>query len=199
MLSTSLCARSATNALHIFKPGSLVVASGDRDDVVLASALATMNGTQLAGVLLTNGFIPNENMIEMCRPALKTGLPVLVVETDSLTTAQNLSQLSSEIPMDDFERAEQVARYVAAHMDLDWLKSKLSHGYTRRLSPSAFRYQLVKLAQQVKKACGTARRGRAAHRRGRDYLSAPRHCRLCAAREARRYRERGAQPRADTP
>ncbi|WP_438883678.1 DRTGG domain-containing protein, partial [Bacillus cereus group sp. Bce006] len=91
----------------------------------------------LAGVLLTNGFLPNDGMIEMCRPALKTGLPVLAVETDSLTTAQNLSQLSSEIPMDDFERAEQVARYVAAHMDLEWLKAKLSRGYTRRLSPSA--------------------------------------------------------------
>lgn len=151
VLSTSLCARSAANALHIFKPGSLVVASGDRDDVVLASALATMNGIQLAGVLLTNGFLPNDSMIEMCRPALKTGLPVLAVETDSLTTAQHLSQMSSEIPMDDFERAEQVARYVGAHMDLEWLKANLSSGYTRRLSPSAFRYQLVKLAQQAKK------------------------------------------------
>ena len=151
VLSTSLCARSAANALHIFKPGSLVVASGDRDDVVLASALATMNGIQLAGVLLTNGFLPNDNMIEMCRPALKTGLPVLAVETDSLTTAQHLSQMSSEIPMDDFERAEQVARYVAAHMDLEWLKANLSSGYTRRLSPSAFRHQLVKLALQAKK------------------------------------------------
>ncbi|HAA45236.1 MAG: phosphate acetyltransferase [Halomonas sp. 54_146] len=151
VLSTSLCARSAANALHIFKPGSLVVASGDRDDVVLASALATMNGIPLAGVLLTNGFIPNGNMIEMCRPALKTGLPVLVVDTDSLTTAQNLSQLSTEIPMDDFERAEQVARYVAAHIDLEWLKDNLSRGYTRRLSPSAFRHQLVKLAQQANK------------------------------------------------
>ena len=151
VLSTSLCARSAANALHIFKPGTLVVASGDRDDVILASALATMNGTRLAGVLLTNGFMPNDDMIEMCRPALKTGLPVLAVDTDSLTTAQHLSQLSSEIPMDDFERAEQVARYVAAHIDLDWLKDNLSQGYTHRLSPSAFRHQLVKLAQQANK------------------------------------------------
>ncbi|MCS2609575.1 phosphate acetyltransferase [Halomonas dongshanensis] len=151
VLSTSLCARSAANALHIFTPGSLVVASGDRDDAILASALATMNGTQLAGVLLTNGFLPNDNMIEMCRPALRTGLPVLSVETDSLTTATHLSQLSSEIPLDDFERAEQVARFVAAHMDLEWLKGNISGGYTRRLSPSAFRHQLVKLAQQAKK------------------------------------------------
>ncbi|MCP1313537.1 MULTISPECIES: phosphate acetyltransferase [unclassified Halomonas] len=151
VMSTSLCARSAANALHIFTPGSLVVASGDRDDVILATALATMNGTKLAGVLLTNGFMPNDSMIEMCRPALRTGLPVLAVETDSLTTAQNLTQINREIPLDDFERAEQVARYVAAHMDLDWLKANLSSGYTRRLSPSAFRFQLVKQAQQVKK------------------------------------------------
>ncbi|MGY4877176.1 phosphate acetyltransferase [Vreelandella aquamarina] len=151
VLATSLCARSAANALHIFKPGSLIVTSGDRDDVVLASALATMNGTRLAGVLLANGFMPNDSMIDICRPALATGLPVLAVDTDSLTTATHLSQLSHEIPMDDFERAERVARFVAAHIDLEWLKSHVSRGYTRRLSPSAFRHQLVKRAMQVKK------------------------------------------------
>jgi phosphate acetyltransferase len=155
VLATSLCARSAANALHIFTPGSLVVTSGDRDDVVLAAALATMNGTRLAGVLLSNGFTPNADMIEMCRPALRTGLPVLSVDTNSLTTATNLSQLSAEIPVDDFERAERVAQFVAAHIDLDWLKDTLKdhldRGFTRRLSPSAFRYQLVKLAQQAKK------------------------------------------------
>lgn len=72
-------------------------------------------------------------------------------ETDSLTTAQHLSQLSSEIPIDDFGRAEQVARYVAAHMDLEWLKTTLSNSYIQRLSPSAFRHQLVKQAQQAQK------------------------------------------------
>jgi phosphate acetyltransferase len=149
VLSTSLCARRASNALHIFKPGSLVVTSGDRDDVVLAAALATMNGVPLAGVLLTNGFLPGENMIEMCRPALKTGLPVISVETDSFTTAQDLGRMGNDIPIDDLERAEKVANFVAAHIDLQWLKDHLSRGYTRRLSPSAFRHQLVKLAQQA--------------------------------------------------
>lgn len=155
VFATSLCARSAANALHIFKPGSLIVTSGDRDDVVLAAALATMNGTRLAGVLLTNGYTPHADMIEMCRPALRTGLPVLSVDTNSLTTATHLSQLSAEIPVDDFERAERVAQFVAAHIDLDWLKDTLKdhldRGYTRRLSPSAFRHQLVKFAQQARK------------------------------------------------
>ncbi|MCC5883427.1 MAG: phosphate acetyltransferase, partial [Halomonas sp.] len=149
VLSTSLCARSAANALHAFRPGSLIVTSGDRDDIVLASALATMNGVPMAGVLLTNGFMPNENMIEMCRPALKTGMPVLAVDTDSFTTAKNLGRMGNDIPMDDLERAEQVTRFVAGHLDLQWLKDHLSRGFTRRLSPSAFRHQLVKLAQRA--------------------------------------------------
>ncbi|MFY0990030.1 phosphate acetyltransferase [Halomonas sp. C05BenzN] len=149
VLSTSLCARSAANALHVFRPGSLIVTSGDRDDIVLATALATMNGVPMAGVLLTNGYLPGDNMIEMCRPALKTGLPVLAVDTDSFTTARNLGQMGNDIPMDDLERAERVAGFVAAHIDLQWLKDHLSRGYTRRLSPSAFRHQLVKLAQQA--------------------------------------------------
>ncbi len=151
VLATSLCARRASNALHIFKPGSLVVASGDRDDVVLASALATMNGVPLAGILLTNGFLPGEDMIEMCRPALKTGLPVISVDTDSFTTAKNLGQMGNDIPIDDLERARRVANFVAAHIDLEWLKDHLSRGYTRRLSPSAFRHQLIKLSQQADK------------------------------------------------
>nr|WP_163504068.1 phosphate acetyltransferase [Halomonas socia] len=151
VLSTSLCGRSAAHALNAFKPGSLIVTSGDRDDIVLAAALMTMNGTPLAGVMLTNGYLPNDDMIDACRPALKTGLPVLAVDTDSFTTVQNLTQMSSEIPADDLERAEQVAHFVAAHIDLQWLKDHLSRGYVRRLSPSAFRHQLVKKAQQAHK------------------------------------------------
>ncbi|WP_104202590.1 phosphate acetyltransferase [Billgrantia saliphila] len=149
VLSTSLCARSAANALHVFRPGSLIVTSGDRDDIVLASALATMNGVPMAGVLLTNGFMPNDNMVEMCRPALKTGMPVLAVDTDSFTTAKNLGRMGNDIPMDDLERAEQVTRFVAGHIDLQWLKDHLSRGFTPRLSPSAFRHELVKLAQRA--------------------------------------------------
>ncbi|MGR4069134.1 phosphate acetyltransferase [Halomonas sp. LR3S48] len=149
VLSTSLCARSAANALHVFRPGSLIVTSGDRDDIVLASALATMNGVPMAGVLLTNGFMPNDNMIEMCRPALKTGMPVLAVDTDSFTTAKNLGRMGNDIPMDDLERAEQVTRFVAGHIDLQWLKDHLSRGFTPRLSPSAFRHELVKRAQRA--------------------------------------------------
>lgn len=149
VMGTSLCARSASRALHVFKPGRLIVSPGDRDDILLATALATMNGVPLAGVLLTHGEQPGEAMVEICRPALRSGLPVLAVDSDSFVTAKRLDRMANDIPIDDAERAEQVTRFVAGHLDLPWLKETLSRGYPRRLSPAAFRHQLVHLAQQA--------------------------------------------------
>ncbi|WP_300273663.1 phosphate acetyltransferase [Halomonas sp.] len=149
VMGTSLCARSASRALHVFKPGRLIVSPGDRDDILLAAALATMNGVPLAGVLLTHGEQPGEAMVEICRPALRSGLPVLAVDSDSFVTAKRLDRMANDIPIDDAERAEQVTRFVAGHLDLPWLKETLSRGYPRRLSPAAFRHQLVHLAQQA--------------------------------------------------
>ena len=50
---TTLCARTVSNVLDAFQAGTLVVTPGDRADVLVAAALSTMNGMQLAGILLT--------------------------------------------------------------------------------------------------------------------------------------------------
>ncbi len=151
VLKTSLTARTISRVGEIFTRSTLVVTPGDRDDLLLATAMASMNDIPMAGIVLTGGIIPNDTVFELCQPALKTGLPIMSVHTDSLETVTNLSTISNEIPKDDAERAETVARFVAAHIDLDWLKSYFERDYTPRLSPSAFRHQVVKKAQQAKK------------------------------------------------
>lgn len=147
----SLTARTVSNALSAFQPGHLIVTPGDRDDILVAAALASMNGVPLAGVLLTGGYTPHPAIVELCRPALKTGLPVLSVNTDSFETVSRLSQMSNEIPSDDIERAEQVTRFVSSHLDLEWLKVHSALNDVSRLSPSAFRHALVQRALSSKK------------------------------------------------
>lgn len=149
--SISLTARTVSNALSSFKPGALIVTPGDRDDLLVAAALSTMNGMPLAGILLTGGYMPSQDIIDLCLPALKTGLPVLSVTSDSFETVTRLSQMSNEIPSDDNERAEQVTRFVSSHLDLNWLKAHSALSFTPRLSPSAFRHELVQRALQHKK------------------------------------------------
>ena len=147
----NLTARSVARIDEVLKRGALIVVPGDRDDLLLAAALACINGIPLAGLVLTGGVQPNNTVTELWQSALKTGIPIMRVESDSFETVQSLMHMSAEIPSDDIERAQEVTRYVAAHIDLSWIKSYFSTGYKPRLSPSAFRHQLVKKAQNARK------------------------------------------------
>ena len=152
VLTNKLVARTVANVEDSFTRGTLLIIAGDRDDLILATALTALNGVPLAGLILSGGLMPNDNVIYLCRHALKTGIPVMKVKTDSYDTIQRLVNMSFEIPTDDTQRALEVARYVAAHLDLDWLKQTFSQTTDHpRLSPSAFRHQLVKKAQHAKK------------------------------------------------
>ncbi|TLX58428.1 phosphate acetyltransferase, partial [Stutzerimonas nosocomialis] len=146
-----LCARAVPNTVQLLKPDVLVVTPGDRDDIILASSLAAMNGVPLAGLLLCSDFTPDPRIMELCKGALQSGLPVLTVSTGSYDTATNLNRLNKEIPIDDRERAEKVTEFVASHIEHDWLKQRCGSPRELRLSPPAFRYQLVKRAQAANK------------------------------------------------
>ncbi|MEX6503578.1 phosphate acetyltransferase [Pseudomonas zhanjiangensis] len=151
MLRIMLCARAVANTVQLLKPGTLVVTPGDRDDIILAASLAAMNGMPLAGLLLCSDFAPDPRIMELCQGALHSGLPVMTVSTGSYDTATNLNRLNKEIPVDDRERAEKVADFVAGHIDHDWLRARCGTPRELHLSPSAFRYQLVQRAKAADK------------------------------------------------
>ncbi len=151
MLKIVLCARAVANTVQLLRPGTLVVTPGDRDDIILAASLAAMNGTPLAGLLLCSDFAPDPRILELCRGALNSGLPVMTVSTGSYDTATNLNRLNKEIPVDDKERADKVADFVASHIDHEWLFARCGTPRELRMSPSAFRYQLVQRAKAANK------------------------------------------------
>lgn len=144
---TLLCAASAPNLLAQLKPGTLLATPGDRHDVILAAALASLNGMPLAGLLLCGNLPPDARLLELCRSALDKGLPLLAVDRDPHEALLEIARLDREIPLDDVERAEQISDYVASHLDHAWLAGRCGAPRTPRLSPPAFRYQLVKRAQ----------------------------------------------------
>lgn len=147
----TLGARKAEHQLHALRSGQLIVTPGDRDDTLLAAALATMNGVKLGGLLLTHNQLPGQQLIEFCRPALDTGLPVLLIGDDSYSAVKRLAELPNHIPDDDPRRAEAVACFIDAHLDHEWISQWVHSDAQRRLSPAAFRYQLVSLAQQQRR------------------------------------------------
>lgn len=146
-----LGARAVDHMLNDLTTNTLLVTPGDRADILIAASLATMNGVPLAGVVLTDGDVPDDKVHQICNSAYKSGLPVLSVKSNVLETMKRIDQMSNEIPVDDSERAEQVMATVARHLDIDWLRQHFAAQRSERLSPSAFRYELVKKAKALTK------------------------------------------------
>jgi len=120
--------------------------------VFVSCCLAALNGTKLGALLLTGGYQPDENIKQLCNQALETGLPVMLVNTNTWQTAQNLHAFNQEVPVDDSQRIEKVMVHAAESLDAKWVSSlteKVSR--QKKLSPSAFRYYLTNRARQVNK------------------------------------------------
>jgi phosphate acetyltransferase len=149
--SIALAASTAPTATRYFKPGTLIVTPGDRSDIVEAAALAVQNGTPLAGLLLTGGVVPGEKTLALCEGALKTGFPILTVETTTFPTATAVANLDLQVPADDAERIERVMNTVADGIDAAWAKGLAGSTRVARLSPPAFRYKLVETARALNK------------------------------------------------
>ncbi|USD61205.1 phosphate acetyltransferase [Vibrio sp. SCSIO 43140] len=150
--SITFCARSLPNMIEHFKPGSLLVTSADRPDVIVAAALAAMNGVEIGAILLTGGYDVPAEITDLIKPALDTGLPIFKAQGNTWQTSLNLQSFSLEVPADDKERIEFVNEHVAGHIDGPWIDSLLEGTVGgRKLSPPAFRYQLTELARKAGK------------------------------------------------
>jgi len=150
--SVTFCARSLPHMLEHFRPGSLLVTSADRPDVLVAACLAAMNGIEIGAILLTGGYAIDAPIQKLCERAFQTGLPVFMVDTNTWQTSLSLQSFNLEVPSDDTQRIERVQEYVASHINADWIESLTAESErSRRLSPPAFRYQLTELARKAGK------------------------------------------------
>ncbi len=148
---TAILARSVPGLLSAVGDGKLLVFPGDRSDALMAAALAAVGGTRIAALLLTAGVRPDAQVWELMRPALDTGLPVLLVDEMTFDATAEVLTVNPEVAVDDAERAEDVAVAVADALDAEWVRLLGGESTHRRLSPAAFRYRVVSMASAVRK------------------------------------------------
>jgi phosphate acetyltransferase len=149
--SMSMLARTVPNLLHALTPGSMLVTPADRSDVILAVSMAALSHVPLSGLILTGETELDNRIIEFCRAAFATGLPLFRVKADGYSTATHLHHMSREVPIDDLARIRSAMDHVAQHIDIDWL---ILHSRTTlefRMSPAAFLYQLTEKARTANK------------------------------------------------
>jgi len=149
--SFTLCARGVENALPALRPGVLVFTPGDRTDIIMATAIAALNDTKIAALVLTGGYQPSAALIQLCGKAMAKGLPILSVESNSWETTINMQSFNQEIPFDDKERISLVKEHIARCIDHEWINTFALNQEERKLSPPAFRYKLIERARTFNK------------------------------------------------
>ncbi|NGX51210.1 MAG: Phosphate acetyltransferase [Chlamydiae bacterium] len=137
------------NMTALFRSDVMVITPSDRSDSIVATCVAYLSGTKIAGLLLTGGYGLQPNTMKLCQRAIEEGLPIFTVKTDSLRTAISLQNLNTKIPKDDVERRTALKEFVAGHIDEEWVEKILSTQVEHKLSPAAFRYQLIKKARSA--------------------------------------------------
>ena len=147
----ALGASTVSNAAQRLLPGTLFITSGDREDLVLAAAMAALSGRPIAALLLTNGRRPGTPMLGLCEPGLSTGLTLLLVPDDSFQAALRVREMNLEVPLDDTERIELLIERVAEGLAVETLEALTRTTSNRRLSPPAFRHLLVERARAADK------------------------------------------------
>ena len=140
-------AQAVPGVLPLLREGEFVIVPGDRHELILSVCLAAMNGTRLAGLLLTVGIEPDPRVWELCRPAAATGLPILVTDEFTYETAHAVHDIDPDVPADDAERAAAVREWVAEALDPAWIATVPTPTHVARLSPPAFRRRLTTAAR----------------------------------------------------
>lgn len=140
-----------SNICTKLKPGSLLLVAGDRENIVLGAGMASLGGINLAGIVLTDGMLPKAEILQFCKSAMLTGLPMITTQGSLYKTAAALDNMNNEIPLDDTERMDITISYIAECLESEWLKERCISKRETFFSPPAFRYALINTAKKANK------------------------------------------------
>jgi len=130
-------------------PGSLVITSGDRGDILLGMIASQMSNRmpKLAGILLSSGMRPTATIDNLIRGMQRTLLPVLAVETGTYQTAIDVSRVTTSITPRSYRKIERAQTLFDDHIELDVILSGVSSAKKVRITPNLFLYEIQERAK----------------------------------------------------
>ncbi len=143
-----IAAMQVQNAITWLQPEQLVITPGDRADIIigLLQADKSANYPRLAGILLSTGVRP-ELSIERLIEGLRDPLPILLVRTDTFTTASRAAEVHTAMVAGDPEKIQRAINTFDEYVDLAKVGSLLSNIQGEGMTPKMFTYNLVQQAK----------------------------------------------------
>ena len=123
---TIVAAMEPHNMVNYLKNKTLVLTSGDRIDNIMVAVTAHLitpgKKSQVSGIILTGGLMPNEKIMELLR---KSRIPVLISNDDTYTVAGKIENLVCKIQKSDKDKIAEALALVKEHVDVDMIVNNL--------------------------------------------------------------------------
>ena len=149
--SALVLAMTTENALKYMKEsdGCLLITPGDRTEHIFSALIAqrSTNYPSFSGVILTGGFVPGEAVKDLLEGTPESGLTILSVEGDTLSTAIKASEISGELTEGDSEKIDLTFRLVERYTDTMAIEKKLGTIKSDSITPRMFQYRILQAAK----------------------------------------------------
>jgi len=148
-----IAAMELPHFLDHIEDGSLVITPGDRSDIILGSLTADMSRSypRIAGLLLTGGIPPAEQVRKLLDGLEMAPVPVLSVRTDTFTTAMNVNAVEPSIVHDSTRKIAAVLGMVESSVDLPALVERIAVARSKKQTPLMFQYELIERAKRQRR------------------------------------------------
>jgi len=145
----AVAAMEVPNLLPRLEPGAVVIAGGDRADVLLAclASVRSESFPDIAGVVLTGGLEPAEPVAQLIRGLRRTSVPVIGVANDTFGIAATLSELAGAIRAGNDRKIATALGLFEEHVDLSELTERIQVSHSPRMTPLRFEYELIERAK----------------------------------------------------
>jgi phosphate acetyltransferase len=148
-----IAAMELPHFLDHIEDGSLVITPGDRSDIILGALTADMSRSypRIAGLLLTGGIPPAQQVRKLLHGLDVAPVPVLSVRTDTFTTAMNVNAVEPSIVHGNTRKIATVLGMVESSVDLPALLERIAVARSKKRTPLMFQYELIERAKQQRR------------------------------------------------
>ncbi|MCJ7564328.1 MAG: phosphate acetyltransferase [Candidatus Aminicenantes bacterium] len=146
---TKVAAMQLTHVLERIGDGDLIITPGDRADVILGSlvTLFSEKGPSLAGLVLTGGMEPEPKILSLIEGLKKPNFPIMLVDTDTFTTATNVNSIVSVIHPASERKIVLALGVFESGVDVAELAERIAVVRSTRVTPIMFEYNLIERAK----------------------------------------------------
>ncbi|MEN8792051.1 MAG: DRTGG domain-containing protein, partial [Lentimonas sp.] len=115
-------AMAAKGLVELLHPGVLIVAPGDREDIILAAIAAEgiAGKRMLSGLVLTRNVEPHPRLMEMIA---KTRIPVVICEDESYGVASKINNMTVKTQPTDTDKIPIIKDLITKNIDIDVIRN----------------------------------------------------------------------------